>query len=484
MNNELSPFVAGFPTTLKGPSLYTAAIDTMGEQRSALIEDNWELLEQLAYKGIGQCYANQTEIRQKMGVTAANSAAVTSTFKDMLIAQAQDPQTRQAFFSALKDSLLQLNPNSDQELLDGLDELANGQIDNNPVIDMVTNMLNQSDPEERYKSAIEGTAALAARSIIALAHVNFRKQSQTIDTVDFSTFPADFDTNLKEEVELIEEALLYAVTNIYSGIQAGDNLELICNEAIQVVESNIGILARIQASIRRYALSLKEAGKGGKSEKVGNLAAKAGDLTREAYAIYAAAYYMLLEENNPHRSTKFDDLISSANTIQLNKTLPNGKNTDIPKVGDADDGDFIETAGFVTNIEAFRSNDNKLISRVTLHDPSSNTSVELIGIFTHLRHMGLQEDSYCRLSGIYHSASPLNSGNPAIQISKLSINDLSKTIWRVAFLDFADKFVDRWPNGYNIQYGLAPHISDANAATESKIQGAGELIFKPFIQKN
>ena len=484
MNNELSPFVAGFPTTLKGPSLYTAAIDTMGEQRSALIEDNWELLEELAYKGIGQCYANQFEIRQKMGVTAASSAAATTTFKDMLIAQAQDPQTRQAFFSELKNSLLQLNPTTDQELLDGLDELANGQINNNPVIELVANLLNQSDPEERYKGAIEGTAALAARSIIALAHVNFRKQSQTIDTVDFSTFPADFDTSLKEEIELIEEAFLDAVTNIYNGIKAGDNLDSICKAAISVVENNIGKFARIQASIRSYALSLKNAGKGGKSEKVGNIAAKAGDLTREAYAIYAASYYMLMEENNPHRSTKFDDLISSASTIQFNKTLPNGKNTDIPKVDNANDGDFIETAGFVKNIEAFRSNDNKLISRVTLHDPSSNTNVELIGIFTHLRHMGLQEDSYCRLSGIYHSASPLNSGKPTIQISKLPINDLSKTIWKVAFLDLADKFVDRWPNGYNIQYGLAPHISDVNADTESKMQGAGELIFKPFIQKN
>jgi hypothetical protein len=98
-----------------------------------------------------------------------------------------------------------------------------------------------------------------------------------------------------------------------------------------------------------------------------------------------------------------------------------------------------------------------------------------------LRNSGLQEGAYCRLSGKWKKQSTINKGNPAVEIEQLRINDIAEKSWKVKFTDVADKFVDRWPGGLNIAYGLSEHFSGGPEGT-SKQLGAGELIFKPFYR--
>lgn len=483
MSKQYRTIVEGIPPSLKGYSIYTKALHLMVDQRNALIADDWETLRDLANQGLGLVYTSYKEILRKLGRSYAISSEVNKEFKILLESYAENPETREEFFRGVKDGILNLDPNINQEILDGIMAMAEGKLEKgNPVTTMLDTLPERMESHEVTEIAINATCALAARSLMALAYTNFHQHNKTIAQVDFSLLKEDLLNSVKKEVETFEAELDAYIKKIYEDLVSGESPEIGAENLIRLIEKLIPRFGRIQATIRKYALTLKATGKGSTSEKVGNLAAMAGGLTRTAITAYSAAYYLSQQYNAVNKSSKVKALIKQAPRIGYDTGIPNGKNTEISKVGQLNDGDYVEVAGFVDSIQTGRDSDDKLITQVRLYDPSSKSSVVTAGIYVHLRHLGLVEGAYCRVSGNWQSQSGLNNGNPAIEIQKLPINDLSKKSWKIAFLDIADKFIDRWPGSLNIQFGLSPHKSYVEEGIASEILGASEIIFRRFIK--
>lgn len=482
MRNELSIVIEGIPTTLQGYTLYTGAINQLVDQRRALVTDDWVRVEELANQGLGSFYGSYREIRRFLGVLDTLDLESKQHFIGMLKEHAKDDETRAAFFAKVKEDLLQLNPEIGEDYLKGLDDLAEGKTSNNDLLNLLKPAGAVSD-SAMEDSAIEAAVALAVRSLMSLTFANFQSHYTTyLDHVFSGPYLNDEFLNvLQDEVNMFAHQLAVSTKRLHNTLVMGLSPESTAEELAGNLEESLPRFGRLQATMRLYAIYLKKENKGAASEKVGELSARAGSLTRSALSSHASAYYLSLQSRKTAPKAKAAQLIAKAASLAFEVDLPNGKNTEISKTGQLADGDYVEVAGFVKAIQTGRDTDNKLITQVTLYDPSSNAEVVAAGIFVHLVHVGLSVDSFCRLSGTWRPTSGLNSGNPAIEIEKLPVNELSAVSWKVSFEDLSDKFIDRWPGGLNISYGLSPHFSGEEEG-DSEVLGAGELIYRPFLR--
>ena len=482
MSNKFSVVVEGVPSILKGYTTYTNALNQLVDQRRALVADDWDRLEMLANQGLGTAYGSYREMRRNLGVLHAISSEAKGEFAETLRKHSKDDKTRKEFFSIVKEELLKKNPEINNEYLKGLDELAEGKLKGNALLSILKTVPSESQTE-MVESAIDATVALAVRSLMSLTYVNFQHH-YTINSGHEFVGPYlenEFLNILQTEVDFFSDELENSMKKLHGDLVLGLSPELAAEELAGKLEESLPKFGRVQATIRLYATFLKDAGKGTASEKAGNLSATAGDLTRSAFAAHAAAYYLSLQSKVVHQNPKVKKIINHAGQLAFYTDFPDGKNTEISKVDQLADGDYVEVAGFVQSIETGKDSDGKLITQVTLNDPSSNSNVVAAGIFVHLIHVGLSVGTYCRLNGTWQSKSGINKGNPAIEIEKLSINNLASRSWKISFQDLSDKFVDRWPGGLNISYGLSPHVSGEKEG-DSQTLGAGELIYKPFIR--
>ncbi len=480
MSATFSPIIEGFPSTVNGYSIFTETSTNMVDQRNALINDDWSTLEELANKGLGIAYGRYREIRRS--TLGKDLSANADSFAKNLIQHAGDEDTRKAFFDKVKEELLNIDPNVDPNLLEGLDEMSVGNTNNTPINTLLEGTDFNATDETMITDTIEGVVGLATKSLMALAYANFHQHNEFIsETQSVAAHGDEFLDLLIEPVDSFEGDLSAHLKGLYSDLVTDKGVSQGAEKIMQFLEENLPEYCRTQAVIRQYAIALKDAGRGTASEKVGALAVRAGDVTREAFAAYSSAYYLSLQSTVGTGSKKARSILKKSNSYSFDKSFPNGKNVSIAKVDDLNDGDYVEVIGQVKSIETGRDSDDKLVTQVTLYDPSSKTEMTAAAVYVHFRHIGLLEGSYARVSGTWKSGSVINHNNPALEIEKLSVNELSKASWRIAFLDLSDKFVDRWPGGFNIQFGVAPHISTPEGDdSESEILGAGELIFKPF----
>jgi len=479
MEKILDAVLTGSPPVLKGYSFFTDAMQQMVRQRTALIKDNWTSLEKLANAGLGQAYAAYSEISRSIGILPSQAEEANQAFLAFLKFHASKKETRLEFFMGMKQELMKKNPGISDSWLKALDALSEGKVTNNVILDELRKAVTVEP--DMVNSAIEATVAQALRSLIALTHAGFNTHYKAVAKYPFAAHEGMLIPVFKAAIDEQEAAFEKAIKNLHMAVAHGeDAVPASCEVIMRLAEQNMPMFGRLQATLRRYLDTLKNTGPGKYAEDAGKLTAKAGDITRLAFAAYASAYYLSLQSRNDVQEDRIKEVLKKQ---KYSAAFPEGKYYKIAKITAAKKGDDVQTGGFVETINTRREgSSDKLISKVTLSDPGGNAKVDATGIFVHFRHVGLQEGAYCILNGSWQPASALNNNQPAIEIDKLSINVLAKGSWKLAFLDLSDKFFDRWPGGLNVSYGLSPHISRFKAGNESKILGAGELIFKPFIR--
>lgn len=489
-NYFLGALVEGSPPALDGYGLYAKALEHMGEQRQLLIADDWEGLETLAYEGLGYVDTIYTQLYNKMGVTYLHQAEANAGLADVLQAHAEDEEEREEYFAGMiADIQTAIEQTEDLEIIALLEEriqqlegLKAGNIKGNGLLEHLRNTPYHLNPVDQ--TAIESAGALAVRSMAAICHSNFEYQTSVLEGQDLALLhKTPLETQLANSIQAYKATLQAKIQAIYVAIVAKENIKAAAEQLILFVKEECPQLARTLATIRKFAILLQQGGKGTSSEQVGNLSALGGDAYRESLAALSSAYYLALQIRAIEPAPKVVQLLKNTPFTAFDKALPDGKNVEIAKMNQVEEEALVETAGFVTDIVVGRDKDDKLITQLTLHDPSSDTTVTVAGVFVHFRHLGLLEESYCRVTGLWKSASSINKGLPAIELDKLSVVGMSKDSWKIAFLNLSDKFYARWPGNYHIQYGLAPHVSAySEEETESSILGAGELIYKPFIK--
>jgi len=479
MTKILDAVLKGSPPALKGYTIFTSAFEQMIKQRNALINDDWSRLEKLANQGLGQAYGAYGEISRDIGIAQAQSDEANEAFRSFLKFQAGHKETRKDFYSEVKKQVLKARPDISTDWLTALDALGEGKLGHNVVLESLQK--REVESPDMIGSAIEATVALALRSLMALTYAGFHNHYRQISKYPFVAHKDELIPVIEIEVKKFEKDLESGLKRLYANMRDGLSPQSSCEDLLRLLEQSVPAFGRIQATVRLYALSLKDGDMEAASEQVGQLAAKAGDLTRSAFASYAAAYNLCLQGRMARIDPKIKRILEPEKKLAYDAKFPTGKHFQISKIDKAKNGAFVEVAGFVVSLTTRRESDAKLISELTLLDPVDDSTVEAVGIFAHLRHLGLQEGAYCVLNGLWRSQSKLNQNKPAVEIDKLSISELSKKSWKIRFQDSSDRFFDRWPGGLNMSYGLSPHVSKAEAG-ESKILGAGELIFKPFTR--
>lgn len=474
---ESNMFLKDLSISNNAYEIYDKSFQLMLKQRTALLEDNWEELELLTREGLYQAFANLQEISRQNYQTPPpildiSNQELKKQFKEYLASN-----ERAKVLSELEKRLLKIQPNIEQEYLDQLKE-----------IDLETLFEDRKEYDDTalnddiLQKGIEGTIGLAAKSITALKHVYFHEFSMFFKNENYESY--DFDFLLKETQEalaILKNDLDTCLRTIYSK-QLTETFSFVDVQSIGLqIEKWVPKLSKIQSITRNYALFLKENNKGTKAERIGKLSVIGGDLQKAFCSTFVALYALFLEDKLVNKRQKIQAFIKQTRKTGFYDVFPNGKNVEIAKLKEQKDKSYVEVSGFVKSITARRDGDGKLLTNLLLEDPSSGAEVEVVAIYVHLRHQGLQVGSYCQLSGAWKESSNVNKGKAAIEIEKLSVNELAKKSWQVFLFDWVEEYISRWSGNLNIQFGLGPHISAFEGDKESSMLGAGELIFQPII---
>jgi hypothetical protein len=212
------------------------------------------------------------------------------------------------------------------------------------------------------------------------------------------------------------------------------------------------------------------------AEKVGRVNAELGYFSRLILSTEIGVLKLFLEKKQDN-GFEFD-----AKKIPFKgNTFPNGKNKAIHQIVKCEDDDFVETGGFIKKIEAFRTHDKSLVCRASLYDPSSKKSIWITIPFVHLRHLGIEVNSYCHVNGTVKHQSNLAKQELAIHLDRLSLSSLKKESWITALLYSSKNFYQAWYSGLNIKWSLS--LQTHNVKTKKIISmGAGELIYQPTVR--
>ncbi|QFU08706.1 hypothetical protein PARPLA_02351 [Rhodobacteraceae bacterium THAF1] len=336
---------------------------------------------------------------------------------------------------------------------------------------------------DQIKAQSDLVLSCLSRGLLARVHAEFHLSHCTNRAPSRSS---DIDRHRQATEAVLEDAerwLGRGQRRIYCALAGQKSTDQTARAAMALaveIERRLPIFVRAQGAIRQTMLFLRDDGKGAASERMGRLAARAGMLTREVIASHCASYRIALHALSLHPPEDVDAFLRRTDTTAFDGPLPNGRDVALKDIDATQDGDFVEIEGFVRSVEALRLGDGKLISRVVLHDPSSDTTANAVTIFAHLPHAGVTLDSFVRVSGLFKAGSSLFDNEPAVEIDTLAMNDLGRSSWRMAFLGLADRWFEPWRNGANLIWSLGPHgLGDDD---EMRF-GAGELLYLPLFRR-
>ena len=339
------------------------------------------------------------------------------------------------------------------------------------------------DPSGAFRvgeSFREPVVAALTRGLLGLVHAEL---NQALDRI---AVPADGWPGIEEafayETARFDERLRRRQVAIYSALSTGSIGESVdeLRALTTFLEQDLPCFARAQARVRLAIQALLADGEHGSAEELGRLGTRAGELTREAVASQAAAYRLALELIDP--ATEGGELRRQAASSPFDTPLPSGTPTPLADVNETQDGAFVEVEGFVSQIRVSRSSDGKLLGELRLSDPSSDAAAFAVALFVQPLHVGITLGAFARVNGIFRAKSQLRDEEPAVEADRLSLASLAQEAWRLSFLHSAAPFYEYWRNQTNMYWSLGPHEEVREDAVA--MEGAGELIYTPFVRES
>jgi len=445
----------------------------------------WALVLETSASLLGLGYAYLGILRRHASTSTHSNQAflnVGETFRKAFAAIAKNDE-RERVVSETRERLSQDDPELLSRIEDILQQIELGKTRFPRINDRISNV-RSAKADAAVRSAASLAVAALSRGLQGLMHYYFN--------VSFSSFdPASSIDNLdrvqrtfSQILEKNQSTLLSAQRQLYASVVNDVDTNVVIESAyslVRLVEDIMPSFAAAQARFLRIVHGLRDAGKGGASEKAGALLASAGFLSREAIASHAAANALTLEVGAT-RSSRAEQLLTRANDVAFDTDIPNGKNTKLSKLDATDDGTFVEVSGFAQLFQQGRSPDGKLISRVEILDPSSGATASASAVFVHLPHAGVTEGAFLNMSGVYRSSSDLLDGEAGIEIDVLSLADLAARSWRIQLLRYAEPWIEVWRNQLNLYWSIGPHAFAEDDSEEAN-RGAAELVFAPFARE-
>ncbi|SHE74951.1 hypothetical protein SAMN02745148_01037 [Modicisalibacter ilicicola DSM 19980] len=485
-----------------------ALFETISALPQPVIDHDWQALAKNAGHCLGTGYA---AFRQLQGEAIqasrleARQARTTDIFAGLLATVAKSDR-RDAFAESLGETLAKSDPRARLEALlakrpplspetlakvhaavttqpgerldidDSLDKLARGKTKGVSLLEPYS-----PKPGDALAKTLEPRAsfvlACLCRGLLAEVHAQF---NLTLAALPEREFKADLHEAIKHRIAVFADDLEQGQRDLYAALVTRFSQDGIADAALALagsIERRLPAFVGLQALLRQLTLQLREQGKNTTAERFGSLAVDAGALTREAIASHCAAYRLALAVLGPQPTEDIAMFVKRTDALPFASDLPDGKNTELKALDASLEDAFVEIEGVVAAVEASRQADGKLIGHLVLLDPSSGARADAVAVFAHLPHAGITRDAFCRLSGVFHAESALLPGRPVVEIDALSLAELARSSWKIAFLRLAERWFQPWRNGANLAWSLGPH------GNEQGLFGAGELLFTPLIRR-
>ncbi len=461
---------AGLRKRSEVPAMISEIGGAFVDLAAAAREMDWETCEASAARTLGVGYgayraamARAADSNRAFGQVSQSKAL----FDDLMEGAERDSDTRSALTEALSSDASDSFEAIRDELQAALEAAA-----------AVT-----SGHSGNHRAGYWAIAALA-RGLLGLVHSNFNRGYLRASATDPQ--PAVSARGLRAEASAYAAQLSDLMCGVYAAAarrQPSDTISTACLGLAAWIEQTLPRFAALQAVYWRLIEALLGAGKGTEAEQAGIEAVAAGGITRDALTAHAAAYSLALELAAPTQLPESRNLLTRAVALPFSGKLPDGKNTEIAQLPTAPDGEFVEIRGFVESSRALRLSDGKLVSRLTVHDPSSEQRTEVAAIFAHLPHAGVTRGSCCRIHGFVRTASNLFESGAGVEVDKLALAVLGKKSWRIAFLRSGRRWYPRWRSGTSIDWSLTPHGPRDQSPGKQPPRGANELIFLPYFRR-
>jgi hypothetical protein len=123
--------------------------------------------------------------------------------------------------------------------------------------------------------------------------------------------------------------------------------------------------------------------------------------------------------------------------------------------------------------------DLRRLACITLADPQTRSSANVVGVYIHAPHRGLAVGAWLQVTGRYRGSSSLFDGDPGIEIERQPLSTTAHEQWRIAFLMTAREWIEVWPYALDMAWSLSPHMP--TGPNDLAHLGAGELIYRKPI---
>ncbi len=469
------------PPTAVEPAFLRVS-NALVEHRRSVRSAEWPKVLENSASLLGTGYAYLGLLTREAGSEAQRSRAFVAAGEQLnrIFDAIAKSDSRDQFVADTRETLSANDPDLLNRVDDALGKLEQGETLFLQINNSINNGSNGNSGTVAGPPADLAIAALS-RGLQGLAHYYFnvcfdtfdpRSSIEHVDRVQ-ATF-SDLLGSTRAILRSAQSHLFYSALNDPNGI-IDSSFRL-----ARVVEENLPPFVAAQARFLRVAHALREAGKGRASEEAGALLASAGLLSREAFASQAAAYRLTFETGSA-QSSRGTPLLDRVGSVAFDTEIPDGRNTELSRLGGMDDGTFVEISGFADSFQQARGPDGKLISQVELTDPSSGAKAKAAAVFVHLPHTGVTEGASINVNGVYRSSSDLLGGESGVECDVLSLSELASKSWRIQLLLYASPWIEVWRNGLNISWSIGPHDFAEDDSEEAK-RGAAELVFAPFVR--
>lgn len=320
--------------------------------------------------------------------------------------------------------------------------------------------------------------AAVTRGLLGLGHAVFA--STRTDAVTTAR-TAEQLARLASVTDGVDASITAAEQALFGACAGGDPDTVAAQAGVLVADVQEVLVPFVALQARGHALvaALRAEGRNGDAEEVGHVLAHGGWLVRRAVAGATTATRLVLDLPLRVPPPIVADLM--ATDVAFATELPDGRNVPLAHLGPAEDGDFVEVAGFVTEASAAREPDGKLVGRIGLLDPSSDAVVDLAVLFLHPAHVGITLDAYVVAHGSYRTSSARLDGGPGVEVDTLAPVALARQSWQARLWFAAGPWLDLWRSHQHLRWSVGGHTAGPDES-EAATRGAAELIFTPFTR--
>lgn len=454
--------------------------ELLTEQRQAAREADWDGLRALSLTllGAGRGHAVAVRAVRRSDAAAADTAA---DFAEQLLAGLSQLASRgdhAAQAQGIRDALATIDPGLAGRAAPLLDQVQAGAIDPAPFDEgrAAVAVLGQAP-----STALDADLCVAAvaRGLLGTVHWVVNATEPTV--ADLSDFPSVL-ADLQQAGSEAREAIGAAESALFAACGGGQRPDVAraARELGEAVEAVVIPLAAAQPVGRAWVTALRGAGRNGDAERIGAQMAGHNLLIRRAVADAAVGSMVELDLTLRVLPDHVTALLDTAG-VGFDAFLPNGRDTALAHLGPADEGAFVEVEGFVTEADAAREPDGKLVGRLALEDPSSAATAEVATVFLNPGHIGITVGSYVVVNGVYRTSSARLGGRPGVESDALAPTALSGQSWQARLWFTAGRWIDVWRSDRNLTWSLGTHTAGADDSDEPT-RGASELIFAPFAR--